>query len=80
MVNVVIRHATLPVGFKTPGHTHKGPGPPYVLKGRVEVVEGGQTQTATAGEVFCESGAVMTAENVGDVATDLVSFQLLAVE
>ena len=79
-VNVVIRHVKLPVGFKTPAHTHKGPGPRYILKGTQEVVEGGVTQTVSAGEVFWESGAVMTAENVGDGEIELIAVQLLPVE
>ncbi len=79
-VNVVIRHVTLPVGFKTPAHTHKGPGPRYILKGAQEVVEGGVTLTASAGEVFWESGAVMTAESIGDIPMELIAFQLLPVE
>ncbi len=79
-VNVVIRHVKLPVGFKTPAHTHKGPGPRYILKGAQEVVEGGVTLTASAGEVFWESGAVMTAENIGDNPMELIAFQLLPVE
>ncbi len=79
-VNVVIRHVTLPLGFKTPAHTHKGPGPRYILKGAQEVVEGGVTLTVSAGEVFWESGAVMTAESIGDVPMELIAFQLLPVE
>ena len=55
-VNVVIRHVKLPVGFKTPAHTHKGPGPRYILKGAQEVVEGEVTTTVSAGEVIWESG------------------------
>ena len=77
---MVIRHVTLPVGFKTPGHTHKGPGPRYILKGQVEIVEGGDTLTVSAGEVYWESGATMTAENVSEVPMELVAFQLLPVE
>ena len=79
-VNVVIRHVTLPAGFKTPAHTHKGPGPRYVLKGKVEIVEGEDTRTVSAGEVFWESGAIMTAENVSEVPMELVAFQFLPVE
>jgi len=32
-VNVKIRRVTFPSGFKTPEHTHEGPGPRYVLRG-----------------------------------------------
>ena len=79
-VNVVIRHVKLPVGFKTPAHTHKGPGPRYVINGTAEVVEGEATLTVSAGDVFWESGAVMTAENVGDGEMELIAVQLLPVE
>ncbi|MCH7650287.1 MAG: cupin domain-containing protein [Nitrospinae bacterium] len=79
-INVVIRHVTLPVGFKTPAHTHKGPGPRYVLKGKVEIVEGADIRTVSEGEVFWESGAIMTAENVSEGPMELVAFQFLPVE
>jgi quercetin dioxygenase-like cupin family protein len=79
-VNVKIRHITFPVGFKTPEHTHKGPGPRYVLKGQVEVIEGGETKTVKSGEVFWESGIPMTAENVGDGEAELIVIELLPVD
>ena len=79
-VNVVVRHVTLPGGFKTPAQTHEGPGPRYVLEGTTEIVADKTTRTYAAGEVFWESGALMTSENLGDVRTELVSFQLLPVE
>ena len=77
---VLVRHVTFPAGYKSPEHTHKGPGPRYVLQGKVEVVEGGETHTYTAGEVFWESGIPMTAENVGDGESKLVIVELLPVE
>jgi quercetin dioxygenase-like cupin family protein len=79
-VNVKIRHIKFPVGFKTPEHTNKGPGPRYVLKGQVEVIEGGKTGTYKAGEVFWESGIPMTAENVGSEEAELIVIELLPVE
>ncbi len=79
-INVVIRHATFPVGFKTPEHTHDGPGPRYVLKGKVEVQELEETQTFGAGETFWESGALMTAKNVGDEVAELIIVELLPAE
>ena len=57
-----------------------GPGPRYLIKGTVEIVSGQTTETYTAGEIFWESGEVMTAENVADFPTELVSFQFLPVE
>jgi len=79
-VNVKIRHIKFPVGFKTPEHTHKGPGPRYVLKGQVKVIEGGKTVTYKAGEVFWESGIPMTAENVGSDESEVIVIELLPVE
>ena len=49
-------------------------------KGKVEVVEGGETHTVTAGEVFWESGIPMTAENVGEGEFKVVIVELLPVE
>jgi quercetin dioxygenase-like cupin family protein len=79
-VNVKIRHVTFPVGFKTPQHTHEGPGPRYILKGKVEVIEGGVTGTYGAGDVFWESGIPMTAENVGSEEAELIIIELLPVK
>jgi len=79
-IKVLVRHVTFPAGYKSPEHTHKGPGPRYVLQGKVEVVEGGETHTYTAGEVFWESGIPMTAENVGDGEFKVVIVELLPVE
>ena len=79
-VHVKIRHVTFPVGFKTPEHTHKGPGPRYILKGTLEVSEGGVTGTYGAGEVFWETGIPMTAENVGGEEAEFIIIELLPVK
>lgn len=79
-VNVKIRHVTFPVGFKTPEHTHEGPGPRYILKGKLEVIEGGVTGTYGAGEVFWESGIPMTAKNVGSEEAEFIIIELLPVK
>lgn len=71
----VIR-VTIPPAFKTPWHTHEGPGPRYVVKGTLEVVEGGKTNTYSAGEVFWESGQLMSVENKGEAAAELIIFEL----
>jgi quercetin dioxygenase-like cupin family protein len=76
-VQVKIRRVKFPVGYKTPEHTHKGPGPRYILKGKLEVIEGGVTGTFGPGEVFWESGIPMTAENVADEETELIIIELL---
>lgn len=79
-VNVKIRHVTFPVGFKTPEHTHEGPGPRYILQSKLEVIEGGVTGTYGAGEVFWESGIPMTAENVGGEEATFIIIELLPVK
>ena len=79
-VKVLVRHVTYPPGYKTPEHTHKGPGPRYVLQGKVRVVEGGETHTYKAGEVFWESGIPMTAENLGDGEYKAVIVEMLPVD
>ena len=79
-VNVKIRRVTFPVGFKTPEHTHEGPGPRYILRGKLQVIEGGVTGTYGAGEVFWESGIPMTAENVGGEEAEFIIIELLPVK
>ena len=75
-VNAKMIRVTFPPGFKTPWHTHKGPGPRYIIKGQLKIVEGGQANTYSAGEVFWESGMRMSAENIGEGEAELVIFQL----
>ena len=79
-VNLKVRRLTFPVGFKTPEHSHKAPGPRYVLNGKVEVVEDGETHIYTAGETFWEYSTPMTAENVGDGELVVLITELLPVE
>jgi quercetin dioxygenase-like cupin family protein len=71
----VIR-VTIPPAFKTPWHTHEGPGPRYVVKGTLEVVEKGKTNIYKAGDVFWESGQLMSVENKSDAAAELIIFEL----
>lgn len=75
-INAQVFRILLPKGFKTPQHIHNGPGPRYVVKGRVKIEEGGQTQEYGPGQVFWESGAVMTAENVSDGEAELLIFEI----
>ena len=67
---------TLPRGFKTPQHVHDGPGPRYVVKGRVKIEEAGQTAEYGPGQVFWETGAVMTAENISEGEAELIIFEV----
>jgi quercetin dioxygenase-like cupin family protein len=65
-----------PPAFVTPWHTHEGPGPRYVVKGRLKVVEGGKATIYSAGETFWESGDLMSVENMGETPAELIIFEL----
>ncbi|OAH98879.1 cupin [Methylomonas methanica] len=67
-----------PKGYKTPLHTHEGPGPRYVVMGKLKVVDDGQTKVYSQGEVFWETGAEMTVENVGKGEAEIIIFELAA--
>ncbi|WP_341327454.1 cupin domain-containing protein [Methylotuvimicrobium sp. KM2] len=75
-VNAKTIKVTIPAGFKTPDHTHDGPGPRYVVKGKLKVIEGDKTGVYSAGDVFWESGDVMSVENVGKSSAELIIFEL----
>lgn len=76
-VKVNVIHMMFPVGYKTSVHTHKGPGPRYVLEGTVKITEGGKTKTYQEDEVFWETGAPMIVENVGNVGAELLIFEIV---
>ncbi len=65
-----------PSVYKTPLHTHEGPGPRYVLKGRLKVEDAGETHVYGPGDVFWETGAAMTVENMGGGDAEIVIFEL----
>ncbi|QXP83261.1 cupin domain-containing protein [Methylococcus sp. Mc7] len=65
-----------PPGYKTPLHTHEGPGPRYVLQGRLRVEDAGERHEYGAGDVFWETGSAMTVENIGGSDAELVIFEL----
>ena len=75
-VNAKIIKVTFPAGFKTPWHTHEGPGPRYVVKGTVKVTEGEKENSYAAGEVFWESGGKMQVENTGQEPAELIIFEM----
>lgn len=68
---------TFPPRYKSPWHTHQGPGPRYILKGSLKITEGKQINTYSAGEVFWESGKRMRAENLSNEEAELVLFELV---
>ena len=74
-ITAKVLRVTLAKGFKTPEHVHDGPGPRYVVKGRVKIQEAGQTQEFGPGQVFWESGNTMTAENLSDGEAELIIFE-----
>ena len=65
-----------PKAYKTPLHTHEGPGPRYVLKGKLKIEDSGQTNVYGPGEVFWETGAEMTVENVGKGEAEIIIFEM----
>ena len=73
-ITAKIIRVTFPIAFKTPWHTHEGPGPRYVVKGKLKVIEGGNTNTYSVGDVFWESGALMSVENIGEDTAELIIF------
>ena len=75
-INAKIIRVAFPPAFKTPWHSHEGPGPRYVVKGKLKVVEGGKTNTYSVGDVFWESGHLMSVENLGEDSAELIIFEL----
>jgi len=79
-VNAKVIRVAFPPAFKTPWHTHEGPGPRYVVKGKLKVVEGGKTNIYKVGDVFWESGNLMSVENMGEDPAELIIFELAPVK
>ncbi len=79
-VNAKVIRVTFPPFFKTPWHTHEGPGPRYVVKGKLKVIEGGKTNMYAVGDVFWESGNLMSVENMGEDSAELIIFELAPVK
>lgn len=75
-INTRVIRVSFPKGYKTPLHTHEGPGPRYVLNGRVKIEESGQSHEYGPGEVFWETGQWMTAENIGEGPAELIILEL----
>jgi quercetin dioxygenase-like cupin family protein len=75
-VNAKVIRVTFPPAFKTPQHTHEGPGPRYVVKGKFEVTQDGKVERFSTGEVFWESGKVMTIQNISAETAELIIFEM----
>lgn len=76
-INAKTIKVTFPPAFKTPDHTHEGPGPRYVIKGKLKVTEGDKANIYSAGDVFWESGQLMSVENIGDDTAEMIIFELV---
>lgn len=74
--NLRVVSLKLPKGYKSPLHTHEGPGPRYVAKGKVRIEEGGQTHEYGPGQVFWETGNWLTVENLADGESEVVAVEL----
>ncbi len=75
-INTKVMRVKFTPGFKTPWHTHEGPGPRYVVKGTLSVVENGKTNVYHSGDVFWETGSLMSVENTGSDQAELIIFEL----
>lgn len=78
-INAKVMRVTFAPAFKTPWHTHEGPGPRYVVKGKLAVTEGGKTSIYSAGEVFWETGQRMAVENISQGTAELIIFEMAPV-
>ncbi|MDO8845778.1 MAG: cupin domain-containing protein [Methylicorpusculum sp.] len=79
-VNAKTIKVTFPPAFKTPDHVHEGPGPRYVVKGKLKVIEGDHVGVYSAGDTFWETGSLMSVENVGNGPAELIIFELAPVK
>jgi quercetin dioxygenase-like cupin family protein len=79
-IDTQVIRVRFPKAYKTPLHTHEGPGPRYVLKGKLKVEDSHQSSVYVAGEVFWETGEAMTIENVGKGEAEIVIFEMLPIQ
>ena len=76
--NMLVRTMEWPVGYKSKPHMHKGPGPRYVLSGKVRIDDQGKIGEYSAGETFWHDGGFEhTAENIADTPTRVLIIELL---
>ncbi|ESS67656.1 hypothetical protein MGMO_160c00020 [Methyloglobulus morosus KoM1] len=75
-INAKVIRVTFPPHYKTPWHTHEGPGPRYVVRGKFEVTDNGMVKTYSTGEVFWETGKLMAVENVDTKTAELIIFEM----
>jgi quercetin dioxygenase-like cupin family protein len=75
-INTKVMRVTFPAHYKTPWHTHEGPGPRYVVHGKFEVTDNGTVNTYSNGDVFWETGKLMAIENTSNETAELIIFEL----
>ncbi|MCK9609035.1 MAG: cupin domain-containing protein [Methylomonas sp.] len=75
-INAKVSRVRFSRGFKTPLHTHEGPWPRYVLKGRLQVEDNGEVHVYKSGQVFWETGTEMTVENIGKGEAEIIIFEM----
>ena len=75
-INAKVIRVTFPPHYKTPWHTHDGPGPRYIVRGQFEVTDNGTVKTYGTGEVFWETGAKMAIQNISDQTAELIIFEM----
>jgi quercetin dioxygenase-like cupin family protein len=78
-INAKVIRVTFPPHYKTPWHTHEGPGPRYVVRGKFEVTDNGMVNTYSNGEVFWETGKKMAIQNMSNESAELIIFELAPV-
>ncbi len=76
--NILVRTIEWPVGYKSDPHTHKGPGPRYVLSGKVRIDDQGKVNEYTSGQSFWHPGGFAhTAENIANEPTKVLIVEML---
>lgn len=79
-VNTKVIRVSFPPAFKTPLHTHEGPGPRYIIAGKLKVADKSGEKTYTTGQVFWETGEQMTIENIGQTSAEIVIFEMAPIK
>lgn len=76
--NILVRTVEWPVGYKSKPHTHAGPGPRYVLSGKVRIDDAGTIGEYEGGQSFWHAGGFPhTAENIASTPSKVLIIELL---
>lgn len=71
---------SFPQGFRSAQRIHAQPGLRYVIKGRVRILDDGETKEYGPGEVFWELQGNFMAENIGAGELDLLVVEMIPEE